>query len=212
MARLQFLPQSHDFFADFSVAGANAAAAGEVLATLFQGDQDVAGSARQLRDLEHRGDEITHAILYALGRSFVTPINREDIRELARRLDNYVDEMEEAGSRASLVGVGQSLPAARRLADIVRAQAQTLAEALPLLSDARRDEALSAFLEEIHRLENEADDLLNDTLAALYDGVADVPGVIRARQEGEICGTLEAATDQAERAAHVMQGIIGQRR
>jgi uncharacterized protein Yka (UPF0111/DUF47 family) len=211
MVLTHLFPQSHDFFADFAAAATNAAAAAGVLASLFGGDRDGEDQVRRLRELEHRGDEITHGILSALGRSLVPEINREDVRGLARGLDDFVDDIEESGSRLRLYRLEPPTQFAQRLVAIVHAQAEVLTRAVSLLASADRDDMLSQHLVELHRLENEADDVLNESLATLYDGVVDVPGVVRARQWGELYGLLEGATDRAERVAHTLEGIVGQR-
>jgi predicted phosphate transport protein (TIGR00153 family) len=211
MNRLRLFPQSHDFFADFTAATANLRETAAVIAALFDGTHSVADGVRTLHELEHRGDEITHTILTALSQSFIPEIDPGDIRDLTERLDDVVDALEEAGPRYDLFRLGQPLPAAQRLARIAETQADVLVQAMALLASGGQAEAVMPLLVELHRLENAADDVLSDALATLYDGVTDVPGVIRARHWGEICQLLEDITDRVERVAHTVEDIVSQR-
>jgi uncharacterized protein Yka (UPF0111/DUF47 family) len=211
MTLARLFPQSHDFYADFGAVATIAAAAAELLVAIFREEGGVEDKVRRLRDLERSGDEIVHEVLSALGRSLVPMISREDVRDLARRLDDFVDYIEEAGRRRSLYQLDQPSPIAQRLAALVQAQAVILTQSMSLLAQADQDEILKEHLAEIHRLENEADDVLSDALATLYEGARDVAGVVLARQWGDIYGLLEDATDRAERVAHTLEGIVDQR-
>src|ERR671910_3571750 len=102
MVLARFLPRDEQFFDQFEDAGANAAQVTEVLARVVANGADREREIRLLRDLEHRGDEITHRIFSALNSTFVTPLDRDDIRELAVKFDDLVDDAEEAGKRLGL--------------------------------------------------------------------------------------------------------------
>src|SRR5918995_2721372 len=102
MVLARFLPRDEQFFDQFEDAGVNAAEVTEVLARVVASGVDRERDIRLLRDLEHRGDEITRRIFSALNSTFVTPLDREDIRELAVKFDDLVDDAEEAGKRLGL--------------------------------------------------------------------------------------------------------------
>ena len=209
MVLARFLPHDEQFFDQFQDAGANAAEVAEVLARVVANGADRARDIRLLRDLEHRGDEITHQIYSALNSTFVTPLDREDIQQLAAAFDNFVDGMEEAGKRRWLYRIDHVTEPARLFTRILREQAEYLAGAMPHLGNLKnRSTELRRVVVEIHRLENEADDALNQALATLYDGVADIPAVIQAIRWGELYGLLEDATDAAEGVANVLEGIL----
>src|SRR5918993_2065405 len=106
MVLARFLPRDEQFFDQFEDAGVNAAQVTEVLAREVANGADRERDIRLLRDLEHRGDEITHRIFSALNSTFVTPLDREDIRELAVKFDDLVDDAEEAGKRLGLYRLG----------------------------------------------------------------------------------------------------------
>ncbi len=208
MVLARFLPRDEQFFDLFRDSAENAAAVTAILAKVVQGDEDRERDIRQLRDLEHRGDEITHRIFSALNSTFVTPLDREDIRTLAVELDDLVDDAEEAGKRLWLYKLSDTNESATLLARILHEQSTILAKAVPLLADVpKQGEEIRRHVLEIHRLENEADDTLNQALAALYDGVTEVPSLISRMRWGELIGLLEDATDRAEDVADVLESI-----
>ncbi len=208
MVLARFLPRDEQFFDDFRDSAANAAEVTAVLANVVAGGPDRERNVRLLRDLEHRGDEITHRIFSALNSTFVTPLDREDIRMLAAELDDLVDDADEAGKRLGLYKLTGANEAAQLLAQILHEQAMTLAKAVPLLSDVgKHGEEIRRHVLEIHRLENEADDILNQALATLYDQAVDIPTLVSCMRWGELVGLLEDATDRAEDVADVLEGI-----
>jgi uncharacterized protein Yka (UPF0111/DUF47 family) len=208
MVLARFLPRDEQFFDQFEDAGKNAAEVTEVLARVVANGVDRERDIRLLRDLEHRGDEITHRIFSALNSTFVTPLDREDIRALAVKFDDLVDDAEEAGKRLGLYRLAETTEPARLLARILHEQAEILAIAMPLLTDVGKNgEAIRRHVVEIHRLENEADDVLNEALASLYDDATDIPSMITSIRWGELYGLLEDATDRAEDVADVLEGI-----
>src|SRR5581483_10850156 len=123
MVLARFLPRDEHFFDYFHDAAGNAAEVAQALIDLLEHYSDVERQARRVRDLEHRGDEITHQIFNALNRTFVTPLDREDIAELAGRLDDFVDSIEEATRRIWLYRMEESTECARLLANIIKEQA-----------------------------------------------------------------------------------------
>ncbi len=206
----RFLPRDEQFFGHFDDAAANAAEVARVLVEVVAQGQDVERHVRRLRDLEHRGDEITHNVFNALNSTFVTPLDREDIRDLTAQLDDFVDGLEEAGRRLWLYRPQRADPEpARLLVRILSEQAELLAHAVPLLERAGKEGAvLLRHAVEVHRLENEADEVLNEALASLYDGVTEVPALVQAMRWGELYGLLEDATDRAEDVANTLEGLV----
>ncbi|MDQ2653770.1 MAG: DUF47 family protein [Chloroflexota bacterium] len=208
MVLARFLPRDEQFFDQFQESADNAAEVTRVLLDVVSNVGDRERNVHLLQDLEHRGDEITHRIFSALNSTFVTPLDRDDIRDLAVKLDDLVDDAEEAGKRLVLYRLEGEKNAATLLARILHEQALLLARAMPLLAEVgKRGEEIRRVVLETHRLENEADDTLNQKLAILYDGVTDIPHLISQMRWGEICGLLEDATDRAEDVADVLEGI-----
>jgi uncharacterized protein len=203
--RLQLLPRENRFFDLFEAAGANLIDCAECLELLLNDFEALPAHARQLRDLEHRGDEIIHEVMNLLRQTFLPPLEREDIVALVEALDDVVDDLEEGVARMVMYKVAAPTPTVRGLAQVITAQAQVIRSTLPYL---RRKEDLSKLLPaaiEVNRLENDADHILRDGLEQLFENPTDVYDVIKWR---EIYEYLEAATDHAEDIANVLEGIV----
>lgn len=208
MVLARFLPRDEHFFDYFHDAAGNAAEVAQVLIDLLEHYGDVERKARRVRDLEHRGDEITHQIFNALNRTFVTPFDREDIANLAGRLDDFVDTIEQAVRRTWLYRIDEPTEHARLLARIIGEQATLIASTVPHLQNRRQWDHLLHCTIDINRLENEADEVLDKALMEQFDGVADVRGLIKSIRWGEIYQDLEDATDRAEDIANTLEGIV----
>jgi predicted phosphate transport protein (TIGR00153 family) len=210
MVLRRFLPRDEQFFTHFREAAENAAEAARVLGEAVDNASETERKVERLRDLEHHGDEISHRIFSALNSTFVTPLDREDIRALASELDDFVDGIEEAGKRLWLYRLGATTEAARLFARILEEQGETIARAVPLLEKTGSNaEELRRHVLELHRLENEGDDALNAALAALYDGVTQIPELVCALRWGELYQLLEDASDRGEDIADTLEGILG---
>ncbi len=210
MVLARFLPRDEQFFTHFTDAVTNALETAKVLQEVIESGSDTERRVRRLRDLEHQGDDVTHRIYQALNATFVTPLDREDIRDLASMLDDFVDALEEAGQRFWLYRMGAPTEQARLFARILVEQAELLVKAVPMLEEAGKNagEIQRAVLD-LHRLENEGDDTLSHALAELFDGVTEVPQMIAAIRWGEIYALLEDATDTGENVGHTLEGILG---
>ena len=168
---------------------------------------------RPSRDCETwsiEGDEITHEIFTALARNLIAPLGYEDIRALTRQLDDVTDAIDDVGQRLVLYHLLPATEVAQRLTHIIQAQTESLAAAVALIEHGRHREALERQVAEIHRLETEADAVVHEGLAGLYDGVTAIPGFVSAMRWGELYGLLEDATDRAETVANTVQGIMEQ--
>src|SRR5215510_3735681 len=176
LARLRLIPQDDRFFDLFNRSAANNLEGATLLNDLLTNYVDVDRKARTLKEIEHNGDEITHEVFRALNRTFVTPLDREDISQLASALDDVIDWIEEVARRINLYHVEGPTPIARQFGKVILDQCEHLSRAVPMLEQRKEQhEALETVLHEIHRLENEADDLLAEAIATLYDGVTEVP-------------------------------------
>ncbi|HEU5424953.1 MAG TPA: DUF47 family protein [Nitrolancea sp.] len=204
----RFLPRNEEFYAYFNEIASTNAEAAQLLYEVLESMDDVERRVRHLRDLEHRADETAHRIYNALDSTFVTPIDREDIRTLTSQLDDFMDFIEEAGRRVLLYRFDSSTDIARMLGRLIVEQAEALKEGVPLLEHTKQEgQAIHRMILEVNRLENEADDGLNQALGNLFDGVDDIPGMIRSIRWGEVYQILEDATDRAENVANTIEGI-----
>jgi len=204
---LRLIPETFKFFDMFRTSAELNLEGAKVLTEMLASATDLEGKARKLKDIEHRADENTHGIFSALNQSFVTPLDREDISELASALDDVIDWTEEAARRLRLYQLGAPTELAKRLGGVIVRQTEQISGAIGLLDKGRRSAELERATREIHGLENEGDDIFAEALGHLYDGVTDVPGVIRATRWGDIYTVLETATDKAEHVAVVMHNV-----
>ena len=194
------------FYDLFEQETANLVVAGEKLVDLFNNYENVEAKAKELKDLEHRGDVITHEIIARVHRSFVTPIDSEDITLLAHSLDDVMDFIEAAGRTAWLYHITQPTERARELARIVDKMTRKLNEVMPQLRHRDKFKWILKQCVEINTLENEADDVQHAALAELFEACrTDACEVIKWR---ELYGHLEDATDRGEDVANVLEGVV----
>jgi len=195
-------PREREFFDLSEEAGRNIEHAGRLIEQVFAEWPDQRGLVRELLDCEHEGDRITHAIIERLNKTFVTPIDREDIYALASVLDDVVDFIEEAADFLGLYRIEAPMLQAQQMAAILSQSCANIAQALPRLRDFR---PVHKFTIEINRLENEGDQLIREALASLFDTGIDPMLVIRWK---DVFERLEAAIDSTERTANILEGIL----
>jgi predicted phosphate transport protein (TIGR00153 family) len=206
LAKFSFIPRDMEFYDLFDRETANLVVAAEKLVDLFNNYENVEAKAKELKDLEHRGDVITHEIIARVHRSFVTPIDSEDITLLAHSLDDVMDFIEAAGRTAWLYHIAQPTERARELAGIVDKMARKLNEVMPQLRHRDKFKWILKECVEINTLENEADDVQHAALAELFEACrTDACEVIKWR---ELYGHLEDATDRGEDVANVLEGVV----
>lgn len=138
----------------------------------------IESQAARLKELEHTADELTHQVMAGLNRTFVTPIDRGDIADLAHALDDVVDFMEAALTRMLLFKLHSPSHLAQELGRVILEQTQVIDRAAPLLRSSSEREHIHDCLVETNQLENAADRLLERALATLYDHPADLAGII----------------------------------
>lgn len=210
MVLARFLPRDEQFFTHFAEGAANALETARLLQDVIELGPDTERKVRRLRDFEHQGDDVTHRIYQALHATFVTPLDREDIRDLASTLDDFVDGLEEAGTRMWLYRMSTPTEPARKFGRVLVEQAELIVEALPKLEHAGKNASeIQRAILDLHRLENEADDILSHALAELYDGVTEISQLVNGIRWGEIYALLEDATDSGENIGHTLEGILG---
>ncbi len=203
--RLKFpkiVPREERFFDMFTeLAGLSVEAATE-LTNLVNDIKNAPHSARKLKDIEHRADDITHAIIDKLNRSFVTPIERGDVHALACALDEVIDYIEVAGHKISLYeldGVRQEVVV---ITELILAGTQNVEKAVRSL---RRFPDVKPYLLEINRLEEEADHICRNALANLLNSETDPVAIMKWK---EIIEVLEGTTDRCEDVANIVDGVI----
>jgi len=155
----------------------------------------------QLQEIEHRGDEMTHAIITALNQTFITPFDREDIHRLTTSLDDVLDFVNSAGVRLRLYRIDAPPPVAAELAGFIVQQSEELDRGVSVLEQNQR---VLQHCVEVHRLENEADRVSRKAIAELFDTEKDPIRLIKIKELYEV---LETATDKAEDAANVLEAV-----
>jgi predicted phosphate transport protein (TIGR00153 family) len=198
------VPREEKFFDLLSALMTHVAAGADALVVFYEKYDDPKAHRNRIKEIEHKGDEATHAIHEALNVSFITPIDREDIAALAASLDDVLDEAYHAAERTILYEVEKPTPPMVELARILAQQAQLLKKCMDVLQDPGKRGALREVLVEIHRLENQADEVTNRALGALFKE-QDVKLILKMK---ELYETLERATDRAEDVADVIRDLI----
>ena len=193
--------REHEFFDLFEAAGANISRAAGLLEEMLSEYPERSELAGAILDCEHEGDRITHDIIHRLNQTVVTPIDREDIHELAAALDDVVDYTEEVADYLGLYKIEAPMSQAQDLAGVLHQSARQICEALPRL---RGFKDLSHFTVEINRLENDGDRITREAIASLFDNGIDPMVVIRWK---DIFERLEEAIDATERVANILEGV-----
>ena len=200
---VRLIPRDARFFDLFADMAGNLGEAARLLKQTLEDFRDVDERVRQLKEIEHRGDEMTHNILTKLNQTFITPFDREDIHRLASSLDDVLDFIYAAGVRLIMYKITSAPEAASKLADIIVRQTEQLSQAVGQL-EKNHDHVLENCVE-INRLENEADQVARSAIAALFEKEKDPISLIKLKELYEV---LETATDKAEDAANVLEGVV----
>lgn len=199
------LSQKNVFFDLFEKLVRNVHEGAKALKDLLENFEDVPQKVQGIKNIEHEGDEFTHRILDHLAKTFITPLDREDIHNLARRLDDILDEMDVAANRMMLFNIKKPTAAAMEFGKILNKTTGLLIDAFAHLRDMKKSEKILTCCVEIHTQENEGDRLMQYTMAKLFDEEEDTKEIIKWK---EIYQVLEQATDRCEDVADVLQTII----
>ena len=204
MVRLSkvFVPQDREFFDLFEESASNLVRAAELLDDMLGDFPERKELAREIKAVENDGDRVTHDILQRLNQTFVTPIEREDIIQLASALDDVLDFTEESADLLVLYKIEAPMDQAQVLASILLDACRQIVLGMPRL---RSFGSISHFVVEIHRLENEGDRVAREAVASLFETGIDPMVVIRWK---DIFDRLEDAIDATERVADVLEGIV----
>lgn len=202
--KLKISNRSDAFFELFSAGAENLRIASELLYDLVSDFTDVELKARRLQEREHEGDEITHQVIEHLNTTFITPMDREDIYQLATALDDVVDAIEAAGDLFILHGIQEPRPFMIQQSNVlVRAASQT--EAAVKVLDKLDRTVLEPYWIEINSLENEGDRIYRRSIADMFNGDHRAMDVLRWKDVSE---TLEEALDGLENVANIVEAVV----
>ncbi|MGH3002927.1 MAG: DUF47 domain-containing protein [Gaiellaceae bacterium] len=199
---LRLMPQKREFFDLFTQASSNAREIARALVDLLDDWPDDREKLRDIRELEHEGDRLTHEVINLLNRTFVTPFDRDDMYRLASVIDDVCDHVDEAADNIDAYEV-RGVPAkARQQAEVIYRAASRLHEAVERLEGFKDSQRQLAALRE---LEDEGDRLSREAIAELFGSGADPLTIIRWK---DIHEQLEEAVDACENAADVLEAIL----
>lgn len=201
--KLRFLPREEDFYDLFVEVATRTAEASKLLRALLTGKADrVTYHVDAIRKLEHECDELTHEVVRRLDRTFITPIDREDIHQIATDLDDVIDCIDATARRAKIFRVGASPEGVDDLCAVVEVITEETLAAVVALRDGND---VMAHCIRAKRLEEEGDAIYHDMLGRLFDMEADPIRIIKWK---EIFDNLELTLDQAEDVANDIESIV----
>jgi hypothetical protein len=186
----------------FAAMSNNLIDAARALVDLFADYHNVEAKIEGIRQIEHRGDEMTHSIMRKLNQTFITPFDREDIHTLASSLDDVVDFINAACARIVMYRITDPPAEAGQLARLILAQCEELEKAV---SNLQKSDDVLRHCVEINRLENEADQVSRVAIARLFDHETNPINLIKIK---ELLEFLETATDKAEDVADVLETVV----
>lgn len=201
----RLMPTEGKFFdlfcqhADLCVQGA------QEMVELMTNFDDIDMRAHAIEVLEKQADKVTHETIDLLHKTFITPLDRDDIHHLITRMDDILDLLEDAAQTVSLYDIKVITPEAKRLAELCLDCTEKVKAAVSMLHNMDNSEKMLAICEEIDRLESDADHVMRAAMSKLFRDEPDVRNLIKLKAIYEI---LETVTDRCEDVANIIEGII----
>jgi uncharacterized protein Yka (UPF0111/DUF47 family) len=198
---VRLIPKDEGFFDMFDALASIMVRSAKVLDELFNEPNRLEVFAAQIKVLEHEADVITHDIMNRIDKSFVTPLDREDIHRLATRLDNVVDLMDGTARRAQMFHLNDRRPHAQELTRVLVNATESIAKAAGSLKDPHE---VSRIGREVKLLEEEADAIYSKAVGALFEGTPNALDVIKWK---ELYDNIEHAIDECEDVLNVLESV-----
>ncbi|OGQ08211.1 MAG: hypothetical protein A3G32_08705 [Deltaproteobacteria bacterium RIFCSPLOWO2_12_FULL_40_28] len=202
---MKLFPKSQQFFDFFEKAANNALIGAKLLDDFFSDPSTWATQVKKIEDVEHEGDRITHDTIEMLNKTFITPLDREDIHGLISEIDDILDLIYGTANRMVYYKVPAPNADMKAVVKILVQAVEEVAKAVLRLRNMKKPEMILAQCIEINRLENEADEALRFAISNLFEREKDPIKLIK---EKEILEMLESATDRCEDVANVIEGIV----
>lgn len=203
---MRLIPKDEDFFGMFEDQAQNVLEGAKMLVAIMEDYSDLDQKVLKVSSVEHNGDEITHAIVEKLNKTFLTPFDREDIHELSSALDDIIDFIDATVGRMALYKVKAPTEDAVSLANIIQRCVEETSEAVMELHNFRKSDGnIRKHFIEIHRLENEGDRVSRAAIARLFECETNAIEVIKWK---EIYEHLETAIDKCEDAANIIESVV----
>jgi len=201
----RLMPREGRFFELFNEHAGQVVQGSRELAALMASGDDLERRAHNIESIEKRADRITRNTIELLHKTFITPIDRDDIHQLISKMDDILDLIEDSAQLMFLYDVRVPTPEAKKLADICVVCCEKMQSAVALLSSMDNAAAIMAICNDIDRLESEADHVMRAAMARLFRDEPDVRELIKLRT---IYEHLETVTDRCEDVANIIQGIV----
>jgi len=202
VARFRLIPREEKFFGDFLAMADELVVGARLLDAMLRSTPPRWDAADEIKEVEHKCDVLTHQLFQRLHRTFVTPIDREDIHALARALDDVMDHIDASAGYVRLYRMQAMRHGALELSRLILASTEQIRRAMAGLE---RQDGMQEHLVEINRLENEADRVHQVAMQRLFDEERDPIAVIKWQ---EVLNYLEATTDRCEDVADVLEGVV----
>jgi uncharacterized protein len=200
--RLSFIPREEKFYSDFQALADELQRGARLLEEMMAPPRPIWGKADEIKEVEHKCDFLTHGIIQRLNRTFVTPLDREDIHALARSLDDVMDAIDASATLVRLYRLETVRFGVRELATNITSCTKEVRLALDALE---QHKGVTTHAVEINRLENEADRTHQEAVGRLFDDEKDPLVVMKWKETLDL---LEAATDRCEDVANVLEGVV----
>jgi predicted phosphate transport protein (TIGR00153 family) len=199
------IPREGKFFELFRASAEQSVKCAHAFRAMLDDLPNSESRAREIKAIETKGDEITHMTVELLHKTFITPLDREDIHQLISRLDDIMDFIEGASLRVYQYDIQSCPPEAKALADIMVQSTECVKRAIDRIHDLSFTSGIIQECVEVNRLENEADHVLRAAKAKLFKEEPDTRTLIKLK---EIFEFLESVTDRCEDVANVIEGIV----
>ncbi|MFZ6759660.1 DUF47 domain-containing protein [Undibacterium sp. Ji50W] len=201
----RLMPTEGKFFELFNQHAELCVKGSKEMVALMTNFDDLENRVHAIETIEKQADKVTYNTIELLHKTFITPLDRDDIHKLITRMDDILDLLEDAGQTISLYDIREITPEAKRLAELCLGCAEKVRAAVALLHNMDNSREILALCEEIDRLESDADHVMRAAMSKLFRDEPDVRNLIKLKAIYEI---LETVTDRCEDVANIIEGII----
>ena len=201
----RLMPTEGKFFEYFIQHGELCVKGGKEMVALMTNFDDLEHRVHAIESIEKEADKVTYAALDLLHKTFITPLDRDDIHKLITRMDDILDLMEDAAQTISLYDIKSITPEAKRLAELCQSCCEKVLQAVSLLHNMNNAREILNICSEIDKLESDADHVMRAAMSKLFRDEPDVRNLIKLKAIYEL---LETVTDRCEDVANIVEGII----
>ena len=199
---VRLIPREEKFYDLFRNQAGLINEAALILVSLFENFKDVEKRVTEIKFVEHKGDQLTHELMMKLNKTFITPIDREDIHELASALDDVLDLIDGASARLVTYKIKEVTPGAIRLAKVIQHGSEIIVRAVAQL---HRPQNILEYCDQLSQLEKDADRIKGECVARLFENNSSPVDIIKWK---EIYEVLEATTDKCEDVADALESVV----